>query len=238
MTSGPDRFAMNIILHSPSPIPVRIAIVDDETLCREGLIALFAASPDFRLVASGPDSAELLEKLPAADRPDVALLDVRTDAEGILVGIDDWQRRFPETRLVLLDDTLRDAHLRQAARLKVHGYALKQDSFFSLTTVVEAAARGVGSFTPSASSRLTLTIGGWELRTNGDAPGLHSLTPRELEVLACLAKGHSVKVCSDLLRISPSTVDNHKSRIMKKLNIHKTVDLARLALREGLMPRH
>lgn len=228
---------MNTILHSPSPIPVRIAIVDDETLFREGLIALFAASPDFRLVASGSESAELLAALPAADRPDVALLDVRTDAAGSLVGVGDWQKRFPETRIVLLDDMVRDAHIRQAALLKIHGYALKQDSFFSLTTVVEAAARGVGSFTPSASSRLTLTVGGWELKPNGDAPGLHCLTPREIEVLACLAKGHSVKACSDLLRISPSTVDNHKSRIMKKLKIHKTVDLARLALREGLTPR-
>lgn len=229
---------MNTILHSPSPIPVRIAIVDDETLFREGLIALFAASSDFRLVASGADSGELLEKLPAADRPDVALLDVRTDASGVLVGVGDWQRRFPETRLVLLDDVVRDAHVRQASRLKIHGYALKQDSFFSLTTVVEAAARGVGSFTPSASSRLALTVGGWELKADADSPGLHSLTPREIEVLACLAKGHSVKACSDLLRISPSTVDNHKSRIMKKLKIHKTVDLARLALREGLTPRN
>lgn len=229
---------MNIILHSPSPIPVRIAIVDDETLFREGLIALFAANSDFRLVASGSDSQALLDALPSADRPDVALLDVRADASGSLVGVAEWQDRFPETRLVLLDDMVRDAHIRQASMLRVHGYALKQDSFFSLTTVVEAAARGVGSFTPSASSRLSLTVGGWELKSSADTPGLHSLTPREIQVLACLAKGHSVKACSDLLRISPSTVDNHKSRIMKKLKIHKTVDLARLALREGLMPRH
>ncbi len=62
---------MNIILHSPSPIPVRLAIVDDETLFREGLISLFAASPDFRLIASGPDSESMLATLPAADRPDV-----------------------------------------------------------------------------------------------------------------------------------------------------------------------
>lgn len=238
MATGHDRTSVNIILHSPSPIPVRIAIVAAETLFREGLVALIAASSDFRLIASGADSEELLAKLPAADRPDVALLDARTDVNGTLIGVDQWQRRFPETRLVLLDDIVRDAHVRQASRLKIHGYALKHDSFFSLTTVVEAAARGVGSFTPSASSRLMLTVGGWELKADADTPGLHSLTPREIEVLACLAKGNSVKACSDLLRISPSTVDNHKSRIMKKLKIHKTVDLARLALREGLMPRH
>lgn len=222
---------------SPSPSPVRIAIVDDETLVREGLIALFAGAPSFRVVASGADSETVIASLNATDRPDVALLDVRTSGSGTLDGVRQWQHRSPETRIVVLDDIVRDAHARQALRLKVHGYALKQDSFFSLTTVVEAAARGVGSFTPSASHRLTLNIGGWELKPTGDSPGLHSLTPRETEVLACLALGNTVKVCSDILQISPSTVDNHKSRIMKKLKIHKTVDLARFALREGLMPR-
>lgn len=227
---------MNIILHSPSPIPVRLAIVDDETLFREGLISLFAASPDFRLIASGSDSESMLATLPAADRPDVALLDARTDETGTLVGVEVWRRRFPETRLVLLDDLMRVAHARQALQLKIHGYALKRDSFFSLTTVIEAAARGVGSFTPSAGERLKLNVGGWEILRQGDAPGIHSLTSREMQVLACLAGGYTVKACSEHLRISPSTVDNHKSRIMKKLKIHKTVDLARFALREGLTP--
>ncbi|MCE9604860.1 MAG: response regulator transcription factor [Planctomycetia bacterium] len=227
---------MNTILHSPSPFPVRLAVVDDETLVREGLVALFHTSPDFRLVASASESELLLEALPAADRPDVALLDVRTTGTGTLAGVRLWQERFPEIRIVLLDDAVRDAHLRQAVRLQVHGYALKQDSFYDLTQVIEAAARDVRSFSPSAGSRLISTEQGWDLQPS-NTPGLHSLTMRETEVLTCLAQGFTVKVCSALLHISPSTVDNHKSRIMKKLKMHKTVDLARLALREGLMPR-
>lgn len=228
---------MNIIQHCPSPAPIRIAIVDDETLFREGLIALFAASPDFRLVASGSESEAALASIPSDGRPEVALIKARTSESNGLLGVELWQQRLPETRIVLLDDSVRTINARIALRLKVHGYAIKYDTFFSLTTVVEAAARGVGSFTPSASSRLKLTIGGWELKPNDEVPGLHSLTTRETEVLACLAGGNSVKTCSELLQISPSTVDNHKSRIMKKLNIHKTVDLARFALREGLMPQ-
>lgn len=228
---------MNTVLHSPSPLPVRLAIVDDETLVREGLISLFAGSPDFRLVASAAESATLLAALPASDRPDVALLDVQTAGSGTLEGVREWQERFPETRLVLLDDAVRDVHIRHAMRLNIHGYAVKLDSFRDLSVVIEAAARNVKAFTRSAGSRLVATKTGWALQPSPEAPGLHSLTARETEVLVCLAQGFTVKVCSDLLQISPSTVDNHKSRIMKKLNLHKTVDLARLALREGLMPR-
>lgn len=61
------------------------------------------------------------------------------------------------------------------------------------------------------------------------------MTPREIEVLKLVALGHSVKDCAELLDLAPSTVDNHKARLMKKLGVHKALDLTRLAIREGLV---
>jgi len=64
---------------------------------------------------------------------------------------------------------------------------------------------------------------------------LDLLTPREMGVLKLIAQGNTVKHCAELLALAPSTVDNHKSRLMKKLGVHKSLDLTRLAIREGLV---
>ena len=95
--------------------------------------------------------------------------------------------------------------------------------------------RGERVFAPDIAARLVLSGDGVRLAPGGQGNPLSNLTPRETDVLIRLAQGYSVKQCAHALGIGTSTAGNHKSRMMKKLNVHKTVDLTRLAIHEGLV---
>ncbi len=216
-----------------------LILVDDEALVREGLIRLFESVPELSIVAGGHDHESAYAALPGGyslERRTVALLDL-TGCGGPADVVRYWRHRLPRVGIVLLDDGVRDFHLRHALRLRT-SYATKRDHFEDVAEVVlRTAATEEQAFSPQARRRLSQGPRGWELRAPSGAPGIHFLTPRETEVLVHLAEGHSIQRCSELLNISTSTVDNHKSRIMKKLKMHKIVELVRFAMREGLVAR-
>ena len=91
------------------------------------------------------------------------------------------------------------------------------------------------SLTLLSRDRLRLTARGLRLKHTGDEPSLAQLTSRELQIMELLAMGYSVKQSADHLSLAESTIDNHKSRLMKKLDLHKTVELTHKAIKEGLV---
>jgi DNA-binding NarL/FixJ family response regulator len=125
--------------------------------------------------------------------------------------------------------------LRQALRSGVAGYLTKHDSFGEIEKAVRAVHAGRQAFSPHVSARLVSTPLGLRVDSSGGEGLLATLTPREIEVLVCLARGASVKQCAELLSIATSTADNHKSSLMHKLGVHKSADLTRFALRHGLV---
>ncbi len=144
--------------------------------------------------------------------------------------------RCPAVKTVLLDERTVDANAREGLRVQVAGYLTKEQPFHQVENALRRAARGERVFAPDIAARLVLSAEGVRLaRDNSDNP-LSVLTPREIDVLIHLAQGFSVKQCAKALGIGTSTAGNHKSRMMKKLGIHKTVDLTRMAIREGLVP--
>jgi len=146
------------------------------------------------------------------------------------------RREIPTCGLLLLDDTLRPWNLKEAIEFPRVGYWTKCDSAQEVIEAARAVAVGEGTFCAQAKRFLISSEGKLRFRAlPADSP-LARLTRREQEVLVHLAQGHSIKECARRLDLAHSTVDNHKSRIMKKLGVHKLVDLVRLALREGLVP--
>ncbi len=115
------------------------------------------------------------------------------------------------------------------------GYFTRNEPFSDLAAGIQGLARGERAFGPCVKNHIHHTPRGWQLNYDQGDSNLAALTPREFEVLKLVAQGHSVKDCAELLDLAPSTVDNHKARLMKKLGVHKTLDLARLAIREGLV---
>lgn len=124
-----------------------------------------------------------------------------------------------------------------ALALRAAGYFTLEDSFEKLLDGVCAVASGRRAFSPEAESRLINDDGNVRCRCSSRRSGLPRLTRREAEMLVLLVRGMTIKQCAAELHISASTADNHKSHLMAKLNVHKVVDLVRIALRDGLIER-
>ena len=211
--------------------PVRLVVVDRTPLVIEGIAALCRRN-SIELVGSANRLVELSEVIRKSN-PHVALIeaalvfDDATRSDAVLRGGD--------ATLVVLDEHVNDAHMREAQRIGAAGYCTKQQPFAELASVLRRIAGGETIFDAHAAhSKVRMTPGRRPSRRQF-APLFAQLTPRELEIAAHLARGLSVKQAAALLKLSPSTVDNHKGRIMKKLNVHKAAELTRLAIRAGLI---
>lgn len=215
---------------------VRVVVVEDEALVRRALSTLISRTPGLECVASAADHATAVREA-ALVGPHLALVDTSTINTSGGPALRLWRECLAQVRLLLIDDTIRDVHVRLVLKKQADGYVTKRDAFGDVVEAIRRCAGGETAFTPMLQPRLRKTVHGWEIHDAHDVPGLHLLTPRQTEVLVYLAQGLTVKECSEHLGISSSTVDNHKSRIMRKLKVRKTVDLTRLALREGLIPR-
>ena len=136
---------------------------------------------------------------------------------------------------MILDDAVRTANVRKTLALNIRGYWTKHAAFAQIAQATRRLAAGRRSFCPDVDPYLYRTRHGLRYHPAHTTDPLQALTRRETELLALLVRGLTMKKCSERMGISVNTVDNHKTRLMRKLGVHKTVDLARLAMREGLL---
>ncbi len=147
-----------------------------------------------------------------------------------------WFASHPHWSVVLLADTLNDLQIQRALQANFSGVLSKDQPLCQVEASLHSVARGERVFAPEISQRLIFSAAGLRLTRHEQNDPLASLTPRELDVLICVARGDSVKKTAERLGISASTVDNHKSRMMRKLRVHKAVELTHLAMHAGLLP--
>ena len=215
------------------PDVLRIELVDDQALVRAAIAELIHASEGMEIVGTAGQVDEAV-RCAEETRPGLVLMDILPDP-AFFAGAKSIMDRCPGTILVLLDDSPVDSNVREALRIGAAGYLTKQQPFGQIDAALRQAARGDRVFAPEIARRLVMSAEGVRLPTaNGEHP-LACLTPRETDVLISLAQGSSVKQCAKTLGIGASTVGNHKSRLMKKLNVHKTVELVHLAVRAGIV---
>jgi two-component system, NarL family, response regulator NreC len=213
---------------------LRLLVVDDHALFCTGLAMMFRAVPEVAevAVATGVEQAIQVANLL---QPDVAILDAAMPSyRGF-----ETARLLAESsvpcRVLFLDDAVNHAHIRSALRAGALGYWTKHATFDEIAAAVLRVAAGEAAFCPAAAPYFTQAKSGLRFDPGEAATGLAKLTPRELEVLVHLAEGLSVKRCAERMRLSESTVDNHKCHLMRKLGVHSVVELVRLAGREGLV---
>lgn len=201
-------------------------------LVRETLtVALTSRMPGWHVVAAA-DPRQAIEVCQAKP-PRIALLDVGPDHSHLHWGanlIETWQH-LP---VIVLDNSSNDTLVRLALSLGLAGYVTKEQPLSALQSAIEEAAQGRRVFSPDVASRLRVTAGGLRLVEDQPMPW-SKLTARELDVLSLIAQGHSVSGAAKVLGISPATVDNHKTRLMQKLGIHKATQLAAWAVGVGLV---
>ncbi len=213
---------------------LRVQIVDDQALVCQALASLIDTVAGIEVVGTSDDREQALRQASEL-QPDLVLMDLFKEAAVFDIA-QEIVRLCQQTKLVLLDEAPLDAHAREAIRIDAAGYLTKQQPFSQLESALRQIAAGHRVFAPEIARRLVLSSDGVRLAIPEADTALSRLTPREIDVLIHLAQGYSVKQCAKILGIGVSTVGNHKSRLMKKLDIHKTVELTRMAIHEGLIP--
>jgi DNA-binding NarL/FixJ family response regulator len=169
-------------------------------------------------------------------RPDAMLVDVTLDARGAFRLLKRVRSMDGAPRVIAIDERLHVAHVREALRLGAVAYHTRQESLAVAANAIRLVVAGESSFCPDLAGRIVCDPDGLRLATPFRYTPFETLTQRELDVLLSIAGGATVRQCAEHLNLSASTVDNHKTRLMRKLDVHRTVDLVRMAIREGLIP--
>jgi two-component system response regulator NreC len=212
---------------------IRILLVDDHKMFRAGIRALMSSQRDMEVVGEASTGEEALD-LVSSLSPDVVLLDIGLPGIG---GVEVARRihaTHPEVHVLALTAHDRPEYFFEILRAEAAGYVLKEAAPSELFTAVRAAYRGEAYFYPTVARKL-LNDYLRRVSAGDERESYDGLTPREREVLKLIAEGHSNRDIAERLVISVNTVEVHRARLMRKLDLHKRAELVKYAIRSGLI---
>ncbi|MEE9403530.1 MAG: response regulator transcription factor [Algisphaera sp.] len=214
---------------------LRLLLVDDHTLVREALRTRLDAEIDLQVVGSVANADDAI-RTAREHQPDIVIMDIDMPGRLSFDAARDICSERPETHLVFLSSFTHDRYIQDALKAKAIAYLTKDEPPATLISALRGAARGIAYFSPAVRKRLVIGKGARiTLQGASDTPTrISTLTNRELEMLRYLARGMSKKEIAQTIGRSYNTVDSHCEKLMKKLDIHDRVELARFAIREGL----
>ena len=205
--------------------PIRVLIVDDHPVVRDGLRGILTSDPEFDVVGEAADGAEALAGARAA-RPDVILMDLRMPGVGGVAAIRSLAEAGIPGRVLVLTTYDSDSDVVPALEAGATGYLLKDAPRDELVRAIRSAARGDAVLAPSVASRLVS-----QLR----APEQATLSDRELEVLRLVAQGETNRGVAARLFISEATVKTHLLHIYTKLDVNDRAAAVGAAYERGLI---
>lgn len=200
--------------------PIRLLIVDDHTLFREGLRALFSAIEDIELVAEATTGQEALDLVEEC-QPDVILMDIDMPGMGGVKATRSILRKIPSIGIVMVTMLEDDASVFSAMRAGARGYVLKGAQPAELLQTIRAVANGQALFGAAIATRMMRFFNeqGAHFKTILPEEAFPELTRRELEVLELIAQGDKNSAIAEKLVISEKTVRNHITNIFSKLQV-------------------
>jgi DNA-binding NarL/FixJ family response regulator len=204
------------------PERIRILCVDDHPLLREGITAIINSQPDMQLVAEATNGTEGIEKF-RKHRPDVTLMDLRLpDISGVdsLIAI---RSDFPEARIIMLTTFEGDVDVYRALASGARAYLLKSMPNKDLIDAIRRVHGGKKSIPPVIATRLAEHLSD------------EALTPREIEILRCVAEGNRNREIAERLVISENTVKVHINHVMEKLGATHRTQAVAIAVRRGII---
>ena len=214
--------------------PIRVLVVDDQRLIREGIASLLEIQPGITVVGVAADGREAVEQAVALT-PDVTLLDIRMSEVDGVQALALLRKQVPDCRVVMLTTFDDEEYVVQSLRAGASGYLLKDLPARELADAVRLAHAGVVQFDPAAAARLAAALD----RPPGPPPrdlAGQPLTAREIEVLRLLAGGCTNLEIASRLFVSDGTVKNHVSRILSRLGLRDRTQAAIYARDHGLLP--
>lgn len=206
--------------------PIRILLVDDHTVVRQGLRMVLSLESDLEVVGEAANGREAVEQARRL-QPQVVLMDLLMPVMNGVDAIRAIKQEHPEIEVVALTSVLEDRLVIDAVEAGAMGYLLKETGPDTLFEAIRAASRGEVRLDPQAQKRLLREVRTPEMR--------EALTSRETETLRLLARGLANKEIAGELGISEMTVKTHVSNVLSKLDLASRTQAALFALREGLV---
>jgi DNA-binding NarL/FixJ family response regulator len=213
---------------------IRVCLVDDQTLVRQGIRSLLELAEGIEVVAEGADGREGLAAIDAS-APDVVLLDLRMphlDGLGVLRALQERDEAPPVLILTTFDD---DELVLAGLRLGARGYLLKDVSLEQLVSAVRALGEGKTLLQPAVTERLLQSLRQREASRKDALAYAEALTERETEVIRLMAGGYSNKEIARALDLSEGTVKNHVSNILSKFGVRDRTRAVLKALEQGVV---
>ena len=212
---------------------IRVLVVDDHTIVRDGICALLALTPDIEVVGEACNGVEALDKVRDL-APDVVIMDLGMPVMGGLEATRRIREEFPDTKVLALTQYDDREYVFPAIEAGALGFIIKTAASSDLASGIRSVCRGDSFLSPSVAKLLV------ESHQSGNGPGAgddsyDQLTNREKEVLKLTAEGLTLREIADALIISPKTVEGHKTSLMTKLNLHSRTELIKYAVRKGVI---
>lgn len=205
---------------------IRILLVDDHAVVRQGLRMFLSMDPELEIVGEAGNGIEALKKIEELS-PHVVLMDLMMPEMGGIEAIGQCRIRFPEVEVIALTSVLEDRSVVQAVKEGATGYLLKNTEADDLCVAIKAAAQGKIQLSPEASKRL--------MKSFQSPDPVEDLSERELEVLKLIAQGSSNKEIADHLTVTEKTIKTHVSAVLTKLGLKSRTQAAIHAWQTGLV---
>lgn len=209
---------------------VRVALIDDHPIVRQGLTNLLQTEPSFVVVGEADDGitgVDLVQRV----KPDVLVVDLMMPGLNGLDLIKLVLKSLPKLRILVLSMQSADSYVVEALNSGAAGYVLKETGPSEIIQAIRTVVAGGRYLSPKLAERLLTASAGTRKMTDP----YETLTPREREILHLVVDGNTSAQIAKKLVLSPRTVELHRSRIMKKLDLHSQTDIFRYALERGLL---
>ncbi len=212
---------------------IKVLVVDDHTIVRDGISALLSLAGDIVVVGeatNGSEAVKMVEQL----APDVVLMDIAMPLMGGLEATRRISREFPATKVLVLTQYDDKEYFFPVLESGASGFISKAAASSEMVTGIRSVYRGDSYLSPSVAKLLVDNYRHTASeRVSNDPYG--KLTEREREILKLLAEGFSAAEIAEMLVITPKTVEGHKTNLMAKLGIHNRIELVKYALRKGII---